>query len=1154
MPKVWNAAAAFAALFSIGTGILQAGQAPGQAPAANKIGHVIIIMQENRSFDQYFGTYPGADGIPMQNGEPAVCSPDPARNTCIKPYHNPFDLNNGGPHSAVNATADVDSGKMDGFVAQAQKASSCTNPFDPGCAGSIDVMGYHDARDIPNYWAYAQNFVLQDRMYEPNASWSLPEHLFMVSEWSAACTAHDDPGSCSNALQSPGLPPDFSHKNIIPIYAWTDLTYLMHKNGISWGYYIVEGTEPDCEKDDDEVCPPIQQNAKTPGIWNPLPYFDTVKNDGELGNIQPITTFLAEAKAGTLPAVSWVVPSGEVSEHPPGLVSAGQSYVTALINAVMSGPNWNDCAIFLAWDDWGGFYDHVTPLPVDANGYGLRVPGLVISPYARQGYIDHQTLSFDAYVKFIEDTFMASQRLDPATDGRPDPRPDVRENEPALGDLTSDFDFTQAPRAAVILPVHPSTGLLPNIHRTEKIKFYTDTPGAQSGPFLGSATFAGWATDNASPILSVSASVDGVPMGAGDYGAARPDVCALYPNQVSCPNVGWSATIDTTTLASGPHDLEVTVTSASGQKTTGNSTFTVANWQPGAVDPMRITVDSPGSGSQPLSGSVGLGGWAINDVASVSQVSIAVDGADYGAATYGAARPDVCSVFAGRAGCPNVGWTFLLNTTQIPDGNHTLAVTATSSGGQHSTVTAPFSVSNAGVPSPIRLSVDQPAAQSGPLSGVSDLGGWALDTNAAIGSVSVAIDGLPFGQAIYGGTRSDVCAVVSNAVGCPGLGWNLALDTTTVPNGNHTLAITATAADGLQKTTATPFTIANATAGNPTQLFIDQPSPQASSVIGGATIRGWAINNTAPIGQVAITIDGASYGNATYGLSRADVCAVYTSAPGCPNVGWSSLIDTTQLSDGTHILAVDAAAANGQHAASSMTFNVANWSTANPMKVNIDNPNVQSGPVNGVVNWVGWAIDDLAPIAGVTVAIDSVPFGNAFYGAPRTDVCNTFPGRPGCPNVGWNISLDTTSLADGIHTLAITAASDGGQHTTASATFQVANLSGANPIRVNIDNPPVQTAVLSGTAGLGGWVADTTSSVTGVTVLIDRVPVGTATYGQARPDVCAVYTTAAGCPNVGWNYLLDTTSLSNGSHSLQINVTTADGKQGSQRILFTVAN
>jgi phospholipase C len=122
----------------------------------------------------------------------------------------------------------------------------------------------------------------------------------------------------------------------------------------------------------------------------------------------------------------------------------------------MRSPDWDSTAIFLAWDDWGGFYDHVKPPTVDAQGYGLRVPALVISPYARRGFIDHQTLSFDAYLKFIEDDFLHGQRLDPKTDGRPDPRPDVRENASILGNLARDFDFARAPRPPLLLPERPA--------------------------------------------------------------------------------------------------------------------------------------------------------------------------------------------------------------------------------------------------------------------------------------------------------------------------------------------------------------------------------------------------------------------------------------------------------------------------------------------------------------------------------------------------------------------------------------------------------------------------------------------------------------------------------------------------------------------------
>jgi phospholipase C len=426
----------------------------------HKIQHVVVIMQENRSFDSYFGTFPGADGIPH-----GVCVPDPLHSDCVAPFHDPADLNYGGPHGANNAAADIDGGKMDGFVAQAEKGQGCTSD-DPNCSpcttsqatACLDAMGYHDAREIPNYWTYAQDFVLQDHMFEPNASWSLPQHLFQVSEWSAACRNAFDPFSCTNQVQTPNNLFNVKLLNQSPLYAWTDLTYLLHKFGVSWGYYIFQGTEPDCEDDASMSCAPVKQAPQTASIWNPLPHFEDVHQDNQLGNIQTISNFFAAAKAGTLPAVSWVIPNGKNSEHPPALVSTGQTYVTGVINAIMQSPDWSSTAIFLSWDDWGGFYDHVVPPVVDANGYGLRVPGILISPYAKSGYIDHQTLSHDAYNKFIEDDFLGGQRLDPATDGRPDPRPDVRENNPLLGNLANEFDFNQAPRPPVILSVHPAPG------------------------------------------------------------------------------------------------------------------------------------------------------------------------------------------------------------------------------------------------------------------------------------------------------------------------------------------------------------------------------------------------------------------------------------------------------------------------------------------------------------------------------------------------------------------------------------------------------------------------------------------------------------------------------------------------------------------------
>jgi hypothetical protein len=217
---------------------------------------------------------------------------------------------------------------------------------------------------------------------------------------------------------------------------------------------VFKGFEPDCANSAAMAGAPVPQGAKTPGIWSPLPYFETVRQDHQLSDVQPLRRFFAAAQKGTLPAVLWITPTQRVSEHPPGLVTAGQTYVTGLINAIMKSLDWKSTAIFLAWDDWGGFYDHVAPPRVDQNGYGLRVPAMVISPYAKRGFIDHQTLSFDVYGKFIEDDFLHGARLDPRT------RPDVREDAPHLGNLVRDFNFHQKPRGPVILPLRPKTDLI----------------------------------------------------------------------------------------------------------------------------------------------------------------------------------------------------------------------------------------------------------------------------------------------------------------------------------------------------------------------------------------------------------------------------------------------------------------------------------------------------------------------------------------------------------------------------------------------------------------------------------------------------------------------------------------------------------------------
>ena len=470
---------------TLGFAAVLAGGSAACASNSTPIQHVIVIMQENRSFDHYFGTYPGANGIP--HGTCVPLDPGDLRRGCVVPFHDPHDENAGGPHRAEDAQADLDdgisTGKDDGYLRQQAigGAGKCHSANAPKCSASADgvarhdAVGYHTADELPNYWAYAQHFVLQDALFESVRSWSLPSHLYLTSEWSASCTNSNDASTCSS---DPGL----GKPNARTQFPWANLFQLLDAHSVSWRYYLGQGSEPDCD-DDEMTCAPVVQKARVPSIWNPVAFYSYVKAREaaapgyEKAHDVPEDQFLRDVEGGTLPQVSWIVPANEVSEHPANGVTAGMEYVTSLVNAVMQSPTyWNNTAIFLAWDDWGGFYDHVMPPNVDGNGtatpiqgYGIRVPGLLISAWARPGYIDHNPLSLDQYATFIEDLFADGARLDPRALGQPDKRPDVRDaltsvtfpdgSVRTLGRLIDEFDFSQSPLPPLVLSTHIPTDI-----------------------------------------------------------------------------------------------------------------------------------------------------------------------------------------------------------------------------------------------------------------------------------------------------------------------------------------------------------------------------------------------------------------------------------------------------------------------------------------------------------------------------------------------------------------------------------------------------------------------------------------------------------------------------------------------------------------------
>lgn len=393
--------------------------APAMPPGLAKIKHFVFIMQENRSFDSYFGTYPGADDIP-----PGACLPNPVGGPCVAPYHDRNDVNRGGPHNADDARADIDGGRMDGFVAQAyglkdrQTALPCppTTANCPPGQDPRDVMGWHDYHEIPNYWNYARLYVLQDHMFSSAATWTLPNRLFLL------------------AGQSGGY---FSHYQVTPgVFRFPEITAELDRRSIDWKYYVTPGVGT-------SVLPrpgpssPDAPSPDEPSYLNPLPAFAAVEESpAQRSRLVATSQFYVDARTGRLPAVCWVIPNAAVSEHPPSSVRQGMAYVTSLVNAVMSGPDWDSTAIFISYDEWGGFYDHVAPPTIDRYGLGLRVPGLVISPYAREGFVDHHIHSPASWLRIVEERFGL---------------PPLTQRDASADDLIEDFDFSQAPRPPILL-------------------------------------------------------------------------------------------------------------------------------------------------------------------------------------------------------------------------------------------------------------------------------------------------------------------------------------------------------------------------------------------------------------------------------------------------------------------------------------------------------------------------------------------------------------------------------------------------------------------------------------------------------------------------------------------------------------------------------
>jgi phospholipase C len=378
-----------------------------QLHTTTPIKHFVVVMQSGHSFDNYFGTYPGADGLPAGVCMPGAAAPagggtPPA---CVAPYDLRGSSLAGLGQSREIFDAQYAKGQMNGFLSAFGGRNTVGN----------QPMGHYDRQDLPYYWNVADNYVLFDRMFSSSSGGSVWNRMFWVS---------GTPGNtAADALPAGGL-------DAVPT-----IFDSLQKAGVSWKFYV-QNYQPAVTFRSHPTGKAAAQLVRVP-----LLNYNRFLDDPALNShIVDMSQYYKDVASGNLPAVSFMTPSGP-SEHAPSSPQAGETFVKSLVDALMLSPEWGSSAFMTTYDGWGGYYDHVAPPSPDAFGYGFRTPSLLVSPYAKKGHVDHTTLDATSELKFIEDNWGVAP---------------LATRDKAANDITTAFDFAAAPRAAAMIGAGPT--------------------------------------------------------------------------------------------------------------------------------------------------------------------------------------------------------------------------------------------------------------------------------------------------------------------------------------------------------------------------------------------------------------------------------------------------------------------------------------------------------------------------------------------------------------------------------------------------------------------------------------------------------------------------------------------------------------------------